>query len=338
MTSDEIEKYLKDFVGEPEYINGGLSLKKYDEAYKNIIKTNPEFRKCFNENQSDALDTISSLMEKICEERNKCYYNNKISSDIFFNVDELYTVVLCAANHKDAIEKITEIIRATTNNILSDDELRDLANCVYSVTMLAEIDSNGAAYHWYSNDCPKHKELFKFDFTDAVFKLGKEKSVLYGHDGYIWKKRSDLGIPDGIPGTTEYLFSCYPTPTFNENKEYWEQQKKEYIDREREKSKEQEYLVFRSKYLGNTKYKFSSVEEYDFFKSKIFDDVYTKYPYLSLTTYYYRAKISLEENKYQDIEKHIQNMLDTKVSYSSKKSFFTDILSLLEQNDKLYHE
>ncbi len=338
MTEAEIEKYLKDFVGKPEYVDGGLSVKKYDEAYKNLIKTNPEVRRRVDENQREALNIISSLMGIICDERNKFYYNNKISSDACFDIDELYTVVLSASSHNEAIIKIIEIISVKTKNILSEEDLRDLANCIYSVTMLAEIDSNGAAYLWCANECPKHKDLFKYDFTDAIFKFGKEKSVLYGHDGYIWKKRSDLGIPDGIPGTIGYQCSCYPVPTYNDNKEYWEQRKKDYNNREGEKTKEQEYLVFRSKYLGNTKYKFSSVEEYDSFKSKIFDDIYIKFPYLSLTTFYYRAKILLEEKKYKDVEKNIENILAAKVSYSSKKSFFTDILIMLEQNEQLYRK
>lgn len=336
MNQDKINHYVDKLANGIQASNGGISFKGVVDEFNELITNDKEFRDIFEKKRLSSMKNACKLLEEIIDERNIKYYNNKILPNSVFDVDQIFTICLSEKKHNEIIDLLITAIDHSTQGTLTINDKTDLANCIYSVVLATEIDSINGGYRWYTNDCEKHKNKYNDIFENAVFTLSNTDTVLYGFDGYIWKNRNELDIPNGIPGTFEYLCSCYPSPTFDTTKEYWEERKKQYKKDQKEQIQRDEENLFRIKYLNDTNYCFQSEKEYKIFKKKIFNDSFIKYRYQSLTTYFYRSKIFLEDKNIKGFDLCIKKMLEVSVSYSSKKKFFSDILKLLSNNKELF--
>jgi hypothetical protein len=273
--------------------------------------------------------------------RNKLYYNNKLDIskiDIDFIIKYFPADYFSPIKNGEIIEQeLIHHYRKTINKVLSSEELGDMVHCIYVVGFVITLHVLGMGYYWIPRTCPLHKDSLAFIDGNAVFQFDKPDKVLFGYDGYVWKNRQDLHIPNGIPGQCDYLCKCEPCATLsNADKNEWERSKEQHIKSEIQENERVENKNFRFKYLQNTKYVFTSTEEYKAFKLKIFDDVFIQYPFLSLVTYYYRVKIYLQDKDFENLNKCIMAMTTVKVSYDCRKKFFKDILDLLSTDKDLF--
>jgi hypothetical protein len=344
MDKETLQKYLNYITDGIENGESGISFQDVTTRFKHLMETNSDFEKYWKDIAIDKKKSLSLLLKKLIpleiERRNKLYYKDKLDIskiDIDFIINYFPSDLFTPIKNGEIIEEeLIHHYKKTINKVLSLEELGDLVHCIYVVGYVITLQVLGMGYRWIPRNCPLHKDSLAFIDCNAVFEFDKPDKVLFGYDGYIWKNRQNLHIPNGIPGQCDYLCKCEPIPTWtNTDEKEWENIKAQHIKDEEQKKKGVENKDFRFKYLQNTKYVFTSIEEYETFKLKIFDDTFIQYPFLSLVTYYYRAKIYLENKDFENLNKCIMAMTTVKVSYDCRKDFFKDILDLLSIDENL---